>query len=97
MVTWRASRRGSRRAREGPGGGTESWTAGARLRGSRLRAEAGRGRGRSVTGEISATHAGLGSRRDLGKKRERNSREGGAAREAGQPWIRRHASLWGGG
>lgn len=33
--------------REGPGGGAEGRTVGTRLRGSRLGAEAGRGRGRS--------------------------------------------------
>lgn len=35
------------RGQEGLGGGAEGWTVGARLRGSRLGAEAGRGRGRS--------------------------------------------------
>lgn len=71
MVTWRASTWGSRRLREGPGGGAEHRTAGARLRGSRLGAEARPGEGEAdpVTGEISATHAGLGSCGDLGKKR----------------------------
>lgn len=55
--------------REGQGGGAEHRTAGARLRGRRLGAEARPGEGEAdpVTGEISATHAGLGSCGDLEK------------------------------
>lgn len=71
---------GEQEAAGGAGGGAEHRTAGARLRGSRLGAEARRGEGEAdpVTGEISATHAGLGSCGDLGKKR-------GAAEKGGLP------------
>lgn len=66
--------------REGLGGGAEHRTAGARLRGSRLGAEARQGAGEAdpVTEEISATHAGLGSCRDLEKRGELRARGGTA-------------------